>query len=421
MTAHDAPSDARLEQLVLAGLALTSEASLDGVLNRVAEIAAEVIGARYSAIGVIAPDGRLLERFVTHGIPDAERERIGPPPSGHGILGLVVREARPIRLPDLTKHPESFGFPPNHPPMHSFLGVPVTGRRGVFGNLYLTEKIGRATFTDEDEYIATLLAAMAAAAVDNARLHEESARLLAEVHQLHRTRERFFAMVNHELRNALAAVYGWSEMLVRKKDPDTVPPAAFEVLEAAEQAVGIINDLLDLSRLDEDRLKPVIRLVEGAGLARRAAGRNTPSAQAKQIRIAVDLPPSLPPIETDASRVEQILVNLLTNAIKYTPPGSTIRISASVADSRVRYMVEDEGPGISDAEAERIFDIYVTKADGEKQGIGLGLPLSRRLARLLGGDLWAVPKDGSGVFVLELPSAGRDMKKASLSVEPEFT
>ena len=127
-----------------------------------------------------------------------------------------------------------------------------------------------------------LLAAITAAAVENARLHEESARLLEEVQELHRTRERFFAMVNHELRNALAAVYGWAEMLVRKKDPATVPRAAFEVLDSAQQAIGLINDLLDLSRLDEDRLKPVIRSVEpGLGRAPRdrprdAGGRGAP-------------------------------------------------------------------------------------------------------------------------------------------------
>ena len=399
--AYETSPDGRLEQLVLAGLALTSEASLDGVLRRVAEIAADVIGARYAAIGVLAPDGASLEKFVTNGISDEDRERIGPPPRGHGILGLVIREARPIRLPDLARHPDSFGFPPHHPPMSSFLGVPVAGRRGIFGNLYLTEKIGSTSFTDDDEHIA----AMTAAAVENARLHEESARLLAEVHQLHRTREQFFAMVNHELRNALAAVYGWSEMLVRKKDPATVPHAAYEVMESAEQAVGLINDLLDLSRLDEDRLKPVIRLVESGALAKRAVGRAMPGAAAKEIKLSLELPAGLPPIETDASRVEQILLNLLTNAIKYTPAGTTIRISARVAGGRVRYTVEDEGPGIRTEEAEAIFDIYVTntKADGDKQGIGLGLPLSRRLARLLGGDLDVIPRAGSGVFTLELP------------------
>lgn len=397
------PRDERLEQLVLAGLALTSEASLDGVLHSVAMIAAEVIGARYAAIGILAPDGVVLERFVTHGISPEERDRMGPLPSGHGVLGLVIRDGQPVRLPDLGRHPDSIGFPPGHPPMQSFLGVPVVGRRGIVGNLYLTEKLGQPEFTDDDEHVAVLLAAMTAAAVENARLHEESARLLAEVQQLHRTRERFFAMVNHELRNALAAVYGWSELLVRKKDRATVPPAAFEVLDAAEQAVALINDLLDLSRLDEDRLKPVFRLVEAGVLAKRAVGRVMPEAQAKGTLLSVELPLDLPPIETDASRVEQILVNLLTNAIKYTPSGAAIRVSARRDGGKVIYRVEDEGPGIREEEAERIFDIYVTEEDGKKQGIGLGLPLSRRLARLLGGELRAIPRVGAGVFVLALP------------------
>jgi signal transduction histidine kinase len=394
----------RLEQLVLASVALTTEPSLDGVLNRVVNIAADIIGAHYAAIGVLAPDGRTLESFTTRGITPEDRARIGPPPKGHGILGLVIREARPIRLPDLTHHPDSYGFPPHHPPMHSFLGAPIVGRRGVFGNLYLTEKTGGRLFTEDDEHIAVLLAAMCAAAVENARLHEESARLLDEVQQLHRARERFFAMVNHELRNALAAVYGWAEMLVRKKDPTTVPRAAFEVLDSAEQAVGLINDLLDLSRLDEDRLKPVIQAVEPGALARRAVGRVTPAAAIKRVVLQVNLAPALPSIETDASRVEQILINLLGNAIKYTPEGSTVRLSVGIRERVFVYELEDEGPGVPDHERERIFDIYVTKGD-ESAGVGLGLPLSRRLARLLGGELRAVTgSHGGGCFILELPA-----------------
>src|SRR6266536_122653 len=275
----------RLERLVIATSSLMTEVSLEGVLQRVVEVAAQVIGARFAAIGVLAPDGRLLETFTTYGITDEERARIGPPPRGHGILGLVIREARPIRLPDLAKHPDSYGFPPHHPPMQSFLGVPIVGRRAVFGNLYLTEKIGGEGFTDEDEYIAVLLAAITAAAVENARLHEESARLLEEVQQLHRSRERFFAMVNHELRNALAAVFGWAELLVRKKDPATVPHAAFEILDSAEQAVALINDLLDLSRLDEDRLHPVFRSVDCGAVVRAAIQRVTPAAQDRSVTL----------------------------------------------------------------------------------------------------------------------------------------
>ena len=400
-------TEARLEALVVATSSLIGELALEGVLERVVQVAARVIGARYAAIGVLAPDGRLLESFTTHGISPEDRARIGPPPRGHGILGLVIREVRPIRLPDLAKHPDSYGFPPHHPPMHSFLGVPIASRRGVFGNLYLTEKLGAATFSDEDEHIAVLLAATAAAIIENARLHEESARLIEEVQELHRTRERFFAMVNHELRNALAAVYGWAEMLVRKKDPATVPRAAYEVLDSARQAVGLINDLLDLSRLDEDRLKPVIRAVEPSGIARRAIGRVTPAADARRVRLELELLPALPSCETDASRVEQILMNLLGNAIHHTPEGSTVRLGVTARDGLVHFIVRDEGPGVPESEVERVFDIYVTQAAGGDRGAGLGLPLSRRLARLLGGELHAVPttRGEGGRFVLELPAS----------------
>ncbi len=386
--------------------ALVGEVSLEGVLRHVVQAAAELIGAHYAAIGVLAPDGRLLESFTTHGVDDELRARIGEPPRGHGILGLVIREARPIRIPDLTRHPDSYGFPPHHPEMRTFLGVPILGRRGVFGNLYLTEKLGGALFTEEDEYIAVLLAGSIAAVVENARLHEESARLLEEVQQLHRARERFFAMVNHELRNALAAVYGWSEMLVRKKDPATVPQAAFEVLDSAQQAIALINDLLDLSRLDEDRLKPVIRAVEPGSVAKRAVGRLTPAAQARQVTIAVEVAAGLPPCETDASRVEQILVNLLANAIQHTPEGSEVRLDVTDAGSMIHYTVRDQGPGIPEADLERIFDIYASKKEGGLRGVGLGLPLSRRLARLLGGNLHALARPGhGGEVVLELPAS----------------
>ena len=395
----------RLRRLEVATSALITEVSLEGVLNRVVRVAAQVIGARYAAIGVVGPDGKVLESFTTYGIDPELQGSIGPPPSGHGILGLVIREAKPIRLPDLTAHPDAGGFPPGHPPMHSFLGVPIVGRRGIIGNLYLTEKTSDEPFTGEDEDIAILLAATAAAAIENARHHEESARLLEEVQQLHRARERFFAMVNHELRNALAAVYGWSEMLVRKRDPATVPRAAFEVLESAQTAIELINDLLDLSRLDENRLKPIIRAVEPSSMARRTMSRVTPAADLKGITLRLAPSPELPSCATDASRVEQILVNLLGNAIKYAPERSVVQVGIRAHGKRVVYQVEDEGPGVPPDDVERIFDIYVTKIGDEDRGFGLGLPLSRRLARLLGGELSAASRPGKGgCFILEVPA-----------------
>ncbi|MES2125241.1 MAG: ATP-binding protein [Gemmatimonadota bacterium] len=397
---------ARLERLLQITIGLASEVSLGRVLQEVTDTALDLIGARYAAIGVVAPDGHTLESFTTSGMDLETRTRIGALPTGHGILGLVIRDARVVRFPDLSRHPDSFGFPPHHPPMHSFLGVPIVGRRGVFGNLYLTEKLGAPEFTDEDERIALLLAAQTAAAVENARLHGESARLLEEVQQLHRSRERFFAMVNHELRNALAGTFGWAEMLVRRKDPASVPRAAIEVLDSAGQAVALINDLLDLSRLDEDRLKPQIQPVEPRATARRAIGRVTPQANGVQVILKLTLEPRLPNCETDHQRVEQILVNLLGNAIRHAPVNSTVELRVSQVEDRVEFRVTDQGPGVPEDELETIFDIYVTKAPEEARGVGLGLPLSRRLAQLLKGELRALSQPGvGGCFVLLLPAS----------------
>src|SRR5262245_38925103 len=400
---HPVSLSERLERLARATPELISEVSLEGVLQLAADLAAESIGSRYAAIGMLNPDGRTLEAFTVHGISPEEHARIGELPKGLGILGLVIHEGRSIRIPDLMKHEASYGFPPNHPPMHSFLGVPIVGKRGVLGDLYLTEKLGGGEFTEEDEHLATLLAAKVSAAIENARLHEDSARLLEEVQRLHRSRERFFAMVNHELRNALAAVYGWAEMLVRRKDPETVPRAAFEVLDSAEQAIGLINDLLDLSRLDENRLQPVMREVDCGVVAQHAVSRVTPAAQAKSVDLKVDVAGQMPTCRTDPHRVEQILVNLLTNAIRHTPNDSQVRVEVESVDGKARISISDQGPGIDESAVEQIFDVYMTKAGEEGQGTGLGLPLSRRLARLLGGELQAVARKGGGYFILDLP------------------
>jgi signal transduction histidine kinase len=164
----------RLRALVETGIAINSELSLDGVLERIVEAAAQVTGARYAALGVIDPTGTGLERFVTHGFDAETRARIGDPPHGRGILGVLIRDAAPLRLHDLTEDPRSVGFPPGHPPMRTFLGAPIHLRGVAYGNLYLTEKDRGGDFTDEDEELVTLLAAQAAVAVENARLYESA-------------------------------------------------------------------------------------------------------------------------------------------------------------------------------------------------------------------------------------------------------
>jgi signal transduction histidine kinase len=160
----------RLRSLLDAVVGISTDLNLRSTLQRIVESACRLAGARYGALGVIGDDRRLTE-FITHGISPEDHAAIGNLPTGRGVLGLLIEDPRPVRMPDITTHPKSYGFPPNHPPMHSFLGVPIRIRDLVYGNLYLAEKVGADEFTDDDEQIVVALAAAAGAAIDNARLY----------------------------------------------------------------------------------------------------------------------------------------------------------------------------------------------------------------------------------------------------------
>ncbi|MBM2616387.1 GAF domain-containing sensor histidine kinase [Actinoplanes sp. LDG1-06] len=161
----------RLRALLDAVVGISTDLDLRSTLGRIVEAACALAGARYGALGVIGNDRTELVDFITHGIDPETHARIGDLPRGRGVLGVLITDPRPVRLPDITRHPDSYGFPAHHPPMHSFLGVPVRTRDQIFGNLYLAEKHGAAQFSEDDEEIVVALAAAAGVAIDNARLY----------------------------------------------------------------------------------------------------------------------------------------------------------------------------------------------------------------------------------------------------------
>ncbi|MDT5038042.1 MAG: hypothetical protein QOE03_3227 [Micromonosporaceae bacterium] len=165
-----AASRERLRALLDAVLGIGTDLDLHSTLERIVMAACRLTDAAYGALGVIGPDRTLVE-FITHGMSPDNHRLIGDLPSGHGVLGLLIEEPRPIRLPEIGAHPRAYGFPPHHPMMHSFLGVPVRIRDQVFGNLYLADKRGGGEFTDDDEELMTALSVAAGAAIENARLY----------------------------------------------------------------------------------------------------------------------------------------------------------------------------------------------------------------------------------------------------------
>jgi len=396
----------RFETLLSAGVAIFSEHSLERVLQQIVDSAREVVGARYAALGVLGPDRQSLSQFVTSGLSEVERERIGELPRGRGLLGLVIREPKPIRSADINRHPKRYGFPPNHPPMKSFLGVPIRSRGEVFGNLYLTEKIGAKEFDVEDEAIAVLLAASTAVAVENARLHEASQDLLGQVRIMQRQRDLFFAMMNHELRNALTGVYGWAERLVKGKSAEAIAQAGREVYEGADRTITLLNNFLDLTRLDAGKVRPVWREVDVPNSVHRALTGVRPAAEAKGIALGERSPDAPPTLRTDPVRLEQILVNLLSNAVRHSPEGGIVTVQVEPQPAAVAFRVSDHGPGIPTELQERIFEPFERFDPHSGVGTGLGLPVSRRLAEVLGGQLTVESVVGRGAtFSLSLPLA----------------
>ncbi|MEU8343360.1 Histidine kinase-, DNA gyrase B-, and HSP90-like ATPase [Actinomadura meyerae] len=238
----------RVHALLEAVVSIGSELDLASVLRRITEAATTLVDARYGALGVIGEEGERLVQFITTGVGEDEIAAIGDWPHGHGILGLLIREPHPIRLPDLSEHPDSVGFPANHPPMNTFLGVPIRVRDEVFGNLYLTERAGGGEFDPEDEVVVTALATAAGVAIENARLYEET-----------RRRERW-----------LEASTEISTALLSGTDPHEVTALvaqrAREITDAGLAAVAL---------LEEDGARFVVEAADGEG-AERLAGLRVP-------------------------------------------------------------------------------------------------------------------------------------------------
>src|SRR5690349_22984278 len=171
-SAPDSSGRAAVEALSDAIGGIAGILPVDEVLQLIVDRVRGLVGARYAALGILAEDRQHIERFITSGITPEQRRLLGPPPEGHGLLGLIIRDGRSLRIPDIAAHPASYGFPPNHPMMTSLLGVPVRLKNRVIGDLYLTDKVDAVEFSDDDQRLVELFAAHAGIAIENARLHE---------------------------------------------------------------------------------------------------------------------------------------------------------------------------------------------------------------------------------------------------------
>jgi signal transduction histidine kinase len=362
--------------LIEAGLALASELDLDAVLQRIVDLAGAITSARYGAMGVLADDGR-IQRFVTTGVSPEERAAIGDPPTGHGILGILLGASEPVRLDDLTTDPRAIGFPPHHPPMRTFLGVPVRALGRVFGNLYLTEKDGGVPFDRDDEDAVTVLATQAGVAIENARLYAEMSHAQSELRRLEvlEERERIAKELHDGVVQALFAVgMSLQGAAAMASDPD--------LADRLENAVEDIDRTIRDLRNYIFGLRPGILADRHLDQALRdlCAEFEERSGVVTVARIDEDVAAELASVAAD---VVQLTRESLSNVGRHAN-AVTCRVSLRREDGEAVLEIDDDGTG---------FDL-------EAPHHGMGLDNLRARIAGIGGELRLLSSAGDGTTVV---------------------
>jgi signal transduction histidine kinase len=366
----------KLRRLMAAILMVTADIELTELLKHFVEEACVLVDARYGALGVLNPNRTALEQFLTVGLSVEEEQRIGPRPTGRGVLGLLITEPEPLRLADLGAHADAYGFPPHHPPMTSFLGVPVRVRGEVYGNLYLTDKQSAASFNEEDEALAEALAQAAGIAIENTRLNDalrlvglldERDRIARDLHD--RVIQRIFS-IGMSLQGA--ARLGGPPALVDRVAKavedldatiDEIRTAIFE-LEDGLGARGLRRSVLDLA----DEISPLL-------------GSRPEVSFVGPIDNGVS--------QQIADHLLAVLREALTNAGKHAH-ATQVRVRLAVDERNIRLEITDNGAGL--------------RLPIQSPGLGLA-NLQKRAERLGGTFELQIPGEGGTRLIWDVPSA----------------
>ncbi|MFL5750502.1 MAG: GAF domain-containing sensor histidine kinase [Chloroflexota bacterium] len=354
--------------------------SVDDVLQVIVDQVRPLVGARYAALGIVGPDG-LIERFITSGIDAATRARIGALPRGHGFLGLIIRENRSIRIPDIAVDVRRFGFPPNHPDMHSFLGVPVIVKGVSVGNLYLTEKAGSAEFSDDDERLVETFALHAGIAIENARLHEQSERL-AVVDE----RERIGADLHDGI---IQSLYGVGLSL--EDVPELVRDDPDEVERRVEQAIDSLHLTIQDIRNFIFGLRPA--LLGGMELGAGLAGIAEEFRHNSMIDLELDVARVDDPGREAVADLLGLVNEALSNIARHSGATRAIVTVNADPDDGLRLRVADNGRGFDPADVQTGFGHH-------------GLSNMRSRAAKIGGAMLIESTSAGTTIEIRLPGHG---------------
>ena len=371
--AHRELDEGRLRLLIDVGRTLVSELDLDSVLKRVLEVARDMTGARYAAIGVLNADRTALERFITSGIDQETQRQIGHLPEGRGVLGVLIAEPKPLRLSNVADHPRSYGFPQNHPPMGTFLGLPIMIRGQAYGNLYLTEK-GDGEFDEVDEESVVILAEWAAIAIENARSIAAD-RLRRTLEASERERKYWARELHDETLQGLGALRLVLASALRRGTPealtDAVGEAVDQLLAEIEKLRSLITDLRPAA-LDELGLPAAIE-----ALAERSSATGGLEIKGEVTLTDPEGDGQLgPELENTIYRLMQ---EALTNVVKHAR-AEHAEINVAADSEVVTIEVRDDGAGF----------------DPEAQSAGFGLLGMRERLELVGGKVEIESAPGQG-------------------------
>jgi len=433
----------RLQMLIELGQQLAAERDPVRLLEKFCHAAQDIIGSECAAVGVLGMDGQTLQHFLSSGsmkdgIENSHAACAGIPQAHEGILGRMLKERCPLRVRDVgTSAAAAKDLPAHRAPKHSFLGAPILLPSQTYGWLYLSDKVGADEFSEADERLAVTLTSQVAVAYENASLYaesqrhtvalsqevaerkqaeEERARLLvleqearAEAEAANRTKDVFLAPLSHELRTPLTSILGWIHLIRGGNLDASSASRALETIERnAKSQSQLIDDLLDVSRIITGKLHINIHSINFAAIIEAAVELVRPAAEAKNIELHTEIEPAATDVSGDQVRLQQVVWNLLANAVKFTPAGGRVYVSLKRADASVELKVKDSGMGISSDFLPHIFDRF-RQADGTTTrshgGLGLGLAIVRHLVELHHGSVEATSDgDGQGSeFTVTLP------------------
>ena len=362
----------RFEALDQAVREIAGVLSTDRVLQLIVDRVRKLLDAQYAALGILGPHG-LIEQFITSGITPEQRKAIGPTPRGHGLLGLIIREGRTLRIDDISKHPASYGFPANHPPMHSLIGAPVRAKGRILGDLYLTNKTTTATFSEDDERLVDLFALHAGIAIENARLHEELQRL-AVVDERDRISQDLHDSIIQSLYALGLALEDLPDMFSENPSEATV-----RVDRAIDSIHATIRDIRGLILGLRPALLQDLDLDEGTFALANEFRLNT------LIDLELLIPEHIPAMS--AEQVDQLL-NItregLSNVARHSGASRAV-LALTVNGGTLSLLIGDNGKGFDPAEPRR---------EGHH-----GLENLRSRAEALGGSLEVRSRPGAGTEV----------------------